>query len=226
MAVGLIENQPPVANAGLDRTIECDSTMVSLDGSNSTDADGDALTYEWFDGSVLLSNAVAPTISLANGSHTLTLRVIDSHGATSDDTVLVVVGDSVSPVVLCPVPQQGSADDQGQAFIPGFVQTLLASDNCTAASALVKEQSPSPGSVVGCGTHEVILAVADSAGNRTTCTTTFTVADVTSPVVRCPAQVTVSTGAKCEAAVPDLSTETFMQDNCTPIAELVFVHQP
>jgi probable HAF family extracellular repeat protein len=226
MAVGLNENQPPVANAGLDQRIECDSTMVSLDGSNSTDPNGDVLTYQWFEGSVLLSNTVAPTISLANGSHTLILRVTDSHGVSSEDTVLVVVGDTVSPVVLCPVPQQGSANDEGQAFIPGFLNTLLASDNCTAASALVKEQSPAPGSPVGCGTHEVILAVADSAGNRTTCTTTFTVVDVTSPVVRCPAQVTVSTGAKCEAAVPDLSTVIFMQDNCTPTGELVFVQEP
>jgi probable HAF family extracellular repeat protein len=226
MAVGLNENRPPVANAGLDQTIECDSTMVSLDGSNSTDPDGDVLTYQWFDGSVLLSNAVAPNVSLPSGSHTLTLRVMDSHGASSDETVLVVVGDTVSPVVLCPVPQQGSANDEGQAFIPDFLHTLVASDNCTAASALVKEQSPAPGSAVGCGTHKVMLAVADTGGNRTTCTTTFAVVDVTSPVVRCPARVTVSLGAKCEAAVPDLSTETFMHDNCTPTADLVFVQEP
>jgi len=40
------KNSPPVANAGPDQTITTGAT-VQLDGSRSTDVDGDALTHSW-----------------------------------------------------------------------------------------------------------------------------------------------------------------------------------
>jgi hypothetical protein len=39
-------NSPPVANAGVVRTVS-GATLVTLDGSGSTDADGDTITYAW-----------------------------------------------------------------------------------------------------------------------------------------------------------------------------------
>ncbi len=50
-------NTPPVANAGPDMTVFIDSTVM-LDGSGSSDADGDVLTYSW-------SLSSAPTGSTA-----------------------------------------------------------------------------------------------------------------------------------------------------------------
>ena len=40
------ENSPPVANAGANQTVHVTET-ASLDGSGSTDVDGDPLTYDW-----------------------------------------------------------------------------------------------------------------------------------------------------------------------------------
>jgi RHS repeat-associated protein len=40
------QNSPPVANAGADQTVFVGDT-VTLDGSGSTDVDGDALSYSW-----------------------------------------------------------------------------------------------------------------------------------------------------------------------------------
>ena len=79
-------NTPPVANPGLARTLECSSPAgapVRLDGSASTDADNDLLTYRWTDasGAVVGTEAIVELTS-ALGSRTYTLTVDDGRGGT------------------------------------------------------------------------------------------------------------------------------------------------
>jgi len=222
------ENQPPQADAGPDQTVECNgaATLVHLDGSASSDPDGDALSFAWFEGAAPLGTDARGSVALALGSHGLTLRVTDPHGASADDTVVVTVRDSTPPTVQCPDGKNTPANAEGQALVPDFLADVMASDNCTAASDLVKEQSPAPGSAVGCGAHPVTVTVVDAVGNRAVCTTSLTVVDVTPPVVRCPEQVTRCVGLDCQAAVPDLSACIAARDNCTPTNELVFRQDP
>ena len=40
-------NSPPLANAGVIQTVSGATPLVTLDGSGSTDADGDTITYAW-----------------------------------------------------------------------------------------------------------------------------------------------------------------------------------
>lgn len=90
-------NLPPVANAGVEQTVRV-GELVSLSGSGSTDANGDALTYLWTwtsnPGNAILTGAstVAPsfTPSLA-GIYVLTLTVSDGKGGSHVARVLINV---------------------------------------------------------------------------------------------------------------------------------------
>jgi len=110
------QNSPPVAQAGPDVTAEMNSTegaSVNLDGSASTDPDGDALTYiwNWSEGS---ASGVKPTIVLPYGSTVVTLTVDDGKGGVSTDSVTINVADTsppalkvtVSPGILWPPDHQ------------------------------------------------------------------------------------------------------------------------
>jgi hypothetical protein len=96
-------NVPPVANAGPDRTVtDADGdggVMVTLDGTASSDPDGDVLSHEWSEGATVLAFTATPTVWLTVGTHSLTLKVTDDHGASATDTVAVTVN-AATPVSL------------------------------------------------------------------------------------------------------------------------------
>jgi hypothetical protein len=105
-------NQSPVANAGPDVTVDCCGT-ATLDGSASSDPDGDPLTYAWHENSTLLSSVSNPELNLAAGEHTLALVVTDPSGLTSSDTVVVNVEAMEFQGFLEPI---GGADATGGTF--------------------------------------------------------------------------------------------------------------
>lgn len=89
-------NAVPVADAGSDQTVyvkgNAQAAPVTLDGSGSYDPDGTLIAYEWLvDGEPIATGRTA-TVSLEIGSHTITLRVIDNHHASSEDEAAVEVG--------------------------------------------------------------------------------------------------------------------------------------
>ena len=92
-------NKPPVANAGPDQTVN-EGTLVTLDGTKSTDPDNDVLTYKWTapTGITLNSTTVAkPTFttpSIANDTeYAFTLKVTDTSNSSTTDQVIVKVLD-------------------------------------------------------------------------------------------------------------------------------------
>ena len=97
-------NQPPVAVAN-DIVTECTGptgTSVILDGSNSTDPEGGAITYTWYEsGSIIAGPAVSPTaeVILSTGIYTVTLMVEDECGDMSSDDATITIEDTTAPVV-------------------------------------------------------------------------------------------------------------------------------
>ena len=96
------QNSPPVANAGEDQTAYVTQT-VTLDGSKSSDVDGDTLTYAWSFSSrpagstAALSNpdAVKPSFTVDKfGTYVVQLIVNDGTVNSAPDTVTITTQNS------------------------------------------------------------------------------------------------------------------------------------
>ena len=213
-------NSAPEANAGIDETVECGSS-VQLDGSGSSDANSDVLTYQWRNGETVLGTSPVLSVTLPRGTHTLTLVVKDTSGATDDDTVTITVNDTTEPSVACPVNQTVPVGADCQALVPDFATAAVAIDSCS--SLLTRSQTPPAGTAVGPGSYNVIVSVTDEIGNVGTCTVTLTVIDSTAPTGDCPPARIVNS---CTALVPDFTADLFATDNCTPAGALVKTQSP
>ena len=92
---GSAENQPPVADAGENKTVSDENgdgyETVTLDGSGSYDSDGTIDSYEWKEGTTILGTAASITESFAVGVHTVTLTVTDDGGLKDTDNVTITV---------------------------------------------------------------------------------------------------------------------------------------
>ncbi|MCP3959892.1 MAG: hypothetical protein GY719_18770 [bacterium] len=98
-----VTNRPPSADAGADQVVECSSAagaVVTLDGSGSSDPDGDPLTFRWEDAAgLLLGTSPSVEITVPLGTFTFTLTVEDGKGGADSDSVGVTVGDTAPPVI-------------------------------------------------------------------------------------------------------------------------------
>ena len=106
--VEITANNPPVANAGVDQSVT-NETTVTLNGSGSSDLDGDTLSYSWqlasrpTGSSASLLNAQSSTpefVGDTEGPYTLSLMVNDGTVNSIADQVTI----TASPVInLAPV---------------------------------------------------------------------------------------------------------------------------
>lgn len=93
-------NQPPVADAGPDQTVQEHSPVI-LNGTGSYDPDIDAITYHWtqlFGPAVTLLNAntahptfTAPAVGATGATLVFDLTVTDPHNLTASDSISVFV---------------------------------------------------------------------------------------------------------------------------------------
>ena len=121
--------EPPAANAGVNQSVN-EQQLVALDGSGSSDPDGDALSYSWAQVSgppVVMSDPTAakPTFMapfVVLGGETLTFELtVTANGDTDTDTV------SISVVNVNHAPVAAAGDDQSIA--EGSLVTLDGQDS-------------------------------------------------------------------------------------------------
>jgi len=111
----VILNQPPTANAGPTQIVE-EGKIVTLDGSNSTDPDGDIASYNWVqvgEPSVTLFHPdtkqptfTAPEVEPEGASLTFELTVTDQSGNQGKDMCIVNI------TYLNEPPQSNAGADQ------------------------------------------------------------------------------------------------------------------
>jgi len=193
------ENQPPIANAGPDQTVEQTSpegANVTLDGTGSSDPNNDPLTYfwNWTGGSI---SGVSPTVILPPGMTNITLTVDDGE-FNSTDIVSITVADSEPPYV------NAGEDITVEGTSPSGAEIMLygnATDNVDADLDYVWSEGET---VLGTdanltvtlnlGTHVLTLNATDDSGNTGTDTVTVEVVDTTPPEVDAGEDATVEAG--------------------------------
>ena len=122
---------------------------ISLDGSRSSDPDGDTLTMTWSEGSRTLGTGTALAVKLAKGRHTITLKVDDSrkNGAATAYVDVVVryldfsarlTVDDENPVEDRQLTVQALLTNKGDGSVDELAVTFKV-DGSVAASATIED---------------------------------------------------------------------------------------
>ena len=198
-------NSPPVCDANGAYSASCagTTTTVQLDGSGSSDPDGDSLTFKW-----TIRNCVGGTFNDDTSSKpavtspsspgcsllcTVNLDVTDTGGLMDSCCAEITITDTTAPTVACPgdkrleCPANTSVGDNGSA---------TGSDFCDPAPSVASGDS----SVAGCGNTETITRTwraKDNCGLATSCDQTITVVDTTPPVLNVDTMPITVTDVDC-----------------------------
>ena len=174
-------NRAPTANAGPDQTLECappSGTVVTLNGSTSSDPDGDTLSYEWRDAAdAVIATTATAAVPLPAGTQVLTLKVTDPGGHSATDTVTVAIADTAQPslsvatnLVTATVPSPGAV-----ALIDLLAAAgVTAADACAGVPELQLTGVPA-GGLYPVGDTPVTITASDDAGNSTSASVTVRV---------------------------------------------------
>ncbi|MGR9053515.1 MAG: PKD domain-containing protein [Gammaproteobacteria bacterium] len=110
------ENLPPIANAGPDQNLDLSSgpVLVQLDGSGSSDPEGQPLSYYWALSAPAGSNAVLDDYILPNpsftadvaGVYTVYLEVSDGYNYSETDTLTITAESTNLPPTADAGPDQ------------------------------------------------------------------------------------------------------------------------
>jgi hypothetical protein len=100
---GAVVNQPPTADAGDDQVVQCPDAAI-LDGSGSSDLDGNLALFSWRRGGRSGPEVGFDEIAQVQqplGRETYVLRVIDAFAQTDEDATTVAVIDTMAPALDC-----------------------------------------------------------------------------------------------------------------------------
>ncbi|MBE9553816.1 MAG: hypothetical protein IMF05_10175 [Proteobacteria bacterium] len=165
----MVTNDPPVASASIDQTVQTLETVL-LDGSGSTDPNGDSIEYIWSIAGVQIATGPTPTAGpFDTGVYTVTLTVRDAWYAEATDQMILTVlnraptaeagvDQTVNHVQAVTLDGSGSADPEG-----GLLTYAWSIGGVEAATGANTSVGP-----FAVGTHTVTLTVTDDHGATAT----------------------------------------------------------
>jgi hypothetical protein len=171
-------NAPPIAKAGNDQTVECAGlhNFVTLDGSASSDPDGEPITYAWYQGVTALGTTASISVDPPhNATTTYTLVVTDAHSNTSTDTVDVTVQDTTPPVITL-----NGANPMTVECATGYTEPGASANDVCDGAVTVHISGTVPTTK---GSYNVTYTATDDAGNMATKMRVVNVTDTIAPVV-------------------------------------------
>jgi PKD domain len=191
------KDQPPVARVAANQTVHAtgpNGASVKLDGSASSDPDGDSLTYAWTDenGNPIGTATAITDVIVPLGAHTFTLTVTDPGGLSNSASTLVMVTDQ-PPVARAGADQAVHASGPNGASVKLDGSASSDPDGDPLTYAWTDENGNPVGGAtavtyvtVQLGTHTFTLTVKDPAGLSSSSSThvTVTVRDTTAPTLQ------------------------------------------
>jgi uncharacterized protein YhjY with autotransporter beta-barrel domain len=204
-AACLDPNNAPVANAGADQTVQdvgAPGESVTLSASGSSDPEGDALTYQWFNGQsqTPLSTSATFTQTLQPGSYQYKLVATDEAGNASEDTVNVTVSAANAAPTINLGADRTVADSDGKAGEPFTIgATASDSDGTVASYAWAVNGIPVQGATTATlattlpdGQNTVTVTVTDNGGASANDSATINVIAPGMPIANAGADQTLS----------------------------------
>ena len=196
ITVNPILNQPPVANAGANKTITLPTNSITLDGSASSDPDGTISTYAWTKASgpsqgtiTSTTNATTTVTNLVQGTYILKLTVKDNGNSTASDSVIITVNAAANQppvanagsnqVITLPtnsVTLNGSASSDPDGSIASYAWVKTAGGTATLSNA--NSSSATAGNLQA-GQYTFELTVTDNRGASSRKTVRVTVLNST-----------------------------------------------
>ncbi len=174
-SVGPTPNQAPIANAGVDQVATDQDgnglEIVTLNGSASSDVDGSIASYQWSEGGIGIGSGVTLAgVSLNLGVHSISLTVTDNNGATSTDSLIIIVNQNQAPIANAGVDQVVTDSDNSGAEtvtldgsassdVDGSIASFAWQEGATLLGTSALLATP-----LSVGDHTLTLTVVDNAG--------------------------------------------------------------
>lgn len=227
-AVCAVTNCPPSAEADGPYSAECGgaTTDIPLDGTGSSDPNGDPLTYSWttdcpggsFDDSTSPTpNLTLDTLETCFIQCNVTLTVIDGSGASDSASSTVRIRDELPPeITSCPAEVTVECNESTD---PDNTGSATATDVCNPSVDIDFSDASVPGT---CPEESVITRTwiaTDSCSNSSSCVQTINIVDTTAPDIDCPADITIECDESRDPGNTGFATAL---DNCDSAPAITF----